>query len=116
MGVGAVTVNGVDLTAKADRPSFNIEFQANRLNGITAFRFKDDSPITGGSPISIREQHELIVTDDGTRVFGGRIATLEPQLDGKTIWWTGKATSFDVLLDERVIENGLRDGATRYDD
>lgn len=116
MGVGAVTVNGVNLTAKADKDQFLVEFQANRLNGITMFSFKDDHLVVGGSALDIREQHELLVTDDGVRIFGGRIATIEPRLDGGNIHYTGKAVSFDVLLDERVIESGLRDGAGRYDD
>lgn len=117
MGVGAVTVNGVDLTAKADVDEFVIEFQANRLNGVTKFKFKDDHLAVGGSAIDIREQYELIVTDGGTRIFGGRIATLEPAIEGNTIYWTGSAVQFDTLLDERVIDSGLRDTSlNRYDD
>lgn len=115
MGVGGVTVNGVDLTAKADRAEFEVEFQANRLNGTCKFSFKDESYFMGGSPVSVREQHEFLVTDGGVRIFGGRIAIVAPRIDGKTVYWEGSAVSFDTLLDERVIENGERTGS-RYDD
>lgn len=116
MGAGSVTVDGVDLTSKADKDGFEIEIQANRLNGICKFRFKDDHLIVGGSAIDIREQDEIIVADGGNDIYGGRVATVTPILDGKTVWYEGKAVSFDCLLDERVITSGVRDGTSRYDD
>jgi hypothetical protein len=115
VGAGAVTVDGVTLTSKADKDRFEVEFQANRLNGICKFRFKDDSGVVGGSAISIREQSEILITDDGTRVYGGRVAVLTPTFEGNTVYYTGSAISFDCLLDERIIESGVRSGS-RYDD
>lgn len=114
MGVGAVTINGVNVTSIVDQSSFSAEFQANQLNSTCKFVVVDGSRNTGGTPIEIREQDEVIVTDDGTRIFGGRVAIPTPSAYGKNVLWDIQCVGFDVILDNRVIESGSRTG-TRSD-
>src|SRR5512143_2252476 len=116
MGVGAITINGTSVTALCDLASFSAEFQANRLNSVCKFTLVDPAKNTGGTPIEVREQDEVLVTDDGTRIFGGKVAIPKPSVDGLNVIWEVSAVGFDCLLDMRVVQSGLRDGADRYDD
>lgn len=106
MGTGVLTLNGTDVTSKTDLESFEAEFQANRLNGVMDAVLKS---------VAVKEQDEVILTDGGVRIFGGKVAIPTPRLEGGTVWTKVKAVSFDVLLDHRVIETGARTGS-RYDD
>lgn len=111
MGVGQLLINAIDRTSMVHEDAFEAEFQANRLNGVLTALLKDDAALTGGTPIIFREQDEVLLNDGGTRVWGGRLAVAEPRLMGKSILWNMRAQSFDVLLDQRVIESGVRTGA-----
>ena len=111
MGTGAVTLGGTTVTSFIDRTQSTFEFQANRLNGIANLVLRDD---TGA--LVVRERMEVLATDDGTRFYGGQVATIKRDFDGKALVYTLKCQSFDCLLDHRVIESGLRDGAGRFDD
>ena len=117
MGVGAITIinTSFDLTPYVERSSFSIEFQANRLIGVADFVARDESGALLGRLV---ERTEIAVTDDGTRIYGGQIATIKPSLDGGAVEYRIKMQSFDCLLDQRIIESGVRDrsGGSQYDD
>ena len=110
MGVGAVQINGVTVTLLVDQSSFEAKFQANQINSTAKCVLLDESRNTGGTPVDVREQDDFIVTDDGTRTFGGRIARCQPQVSGKSVVWVIDAVGYDCLLDERVITSGKRTG------
>lgn len=112
MAVGQLLIAGQDVTAYVSSDNSSIEFQANRLNGVAAIVLRDEGSTLGSI---VRDRAEVVVKDGGTRIFGGHIATLTKDLDGGSTVWTVRAQSYDWLLDVRVIESGLRDGATRYD-
>lgn len=118
MGTGAVDLvhDGVttDITDRIDRTQTRIEFQANPINGVAIVVIRDDD-----GTLAIRERDEIHVKDDGSRIWGGEIATLDPDTDeAPAITYTAKCQSFDSLLEQRVIPidgTGVRSGA-RYDD
>lgn len=117
MGVGALTItrpgrSPVDVTAYVDRESAVFEFQASRLNGVGSFLLRDE---TGALSDVVVERADVSVTDDGTKVFGGLIASINRRLEGGARIYEVKAQSYDVLLDAAVIESGSRSGS-RYDD
>lgn len=117
MGVGLVTINAVDATSKVDKDTFFVEYQGNRTNSTCEFELRDNYLVAGGAQFAVREQMDVIVTDGGTRIFGGRIAIATPRLYGKEVRWTIKCIGYDTLLDQRVIDSGLRDASlARYDD
>ena len=117
MGVGAITIidTSFDLTPYVERSSFSIEFQANRLIGVADFVARDESGALLGKLV---ERTEIAVTDDAVRIYGGQIATIKPSLDGGAVEYRIKLQSFDCLLDQRIIESGVRDrsGGPQYDD
>lgn len=117
MGVGTIKRldDLFDLTPYCERDSFSIEFQANKLIGIAKMILRDEDGSLQGRLV---ERTEIVVDDDASRVYGGQIATISPAIDGTAVEYTIKLQSFDCLLDQRVIESGLRDRSSgdQYDD
>lgn len=115
MGAGVITIAGTDRSTVVDGEQSVVERKANFFNSIARLVLRDEGPVTGQTPIALRERQDVIITDGGTRIFGGQISGLTPVVHGKSIVWTIIAQNYTCLLDQDVITSGSRTGV-RYDD
>lgn len=111
LNVGRATLAGVDITQLIDAESVFTE-QANHLNGIADLVIVD----TAGTLV-VREMDEFFVYCDAAPIYGGRLRTVHRVQEGAGFRYRCRATTFECLLDLRVIESGVRAGMrTDYDD
>lgn len=98
----AITIGGVDKTSLIEWPSFTIEDNANEQPDFCNFRIK----VHSGQTYKPETGDEVIVTDDGTRIFAGEILSVENTFSGDIIYYDCECKDYTLYLDRKnVIES-----------
>lgn len=103
-----VTIGGVTRTSYIDIDTFRVEESAGRM--VASFTLTDKAGLLG-SPLDL----EVVVTMQGTPVFGGFIRDVQPRLTGPTLHYDCKAVDYSTLLDEDAIPDPTYRTATESD-
>lgn len=94
-----ITHNGTDITDKVDVASFQINDERNSTRDTLSFTITK-SP-GGFTPLL---NAEIIVTKNGTRIFGGTILSLETTVDAPpTVNYAVECVDFTHQLDRRLV-------------
>ncbi|MCD1627045.1 hypothetical protein K7H22_13670 [Seohaeicola saemankumensis] len=94
-----VTHNGTDITDKIDTESFAITDERNSTRDTLDFVI-EKTP--GGFAPELNA--EIIVTKDGTRIFGGTILSFETSVEGaSTVVYSVECVDFTRQLDRRLV-------------
>ncbi len=97
--LNTLTIGGVDVTAMIDITTLKITSAlSDRVDEL------DVDVVDSALSLAIANEQEVICTDaSGNRLFGGWVAGIQRDYEGRTRRWAVKAREYGIILDQRRI-------------